>query len=98
MKPALPVFVTSNWQLARNMESIGCMAIMHERGEPMPVKFLQGLDVYLDFDRCETAGKVWRLMVARDTLPRSCRAWCRCARAYVTTCGACDTGGEPWAG
>lgn len=97
MKPALPVFVTDRWMLARNMADIGCMTILHKRGEPMPVKLLDGLDVRLDFGRCELAGRVKRLMDAKDVKPAKLRAWCDCARDFVAVCGPCDDGSEPWA-
>jgi hypothetical protein len=98
LRPELPVFVTDRWRLAANMRDIGCVAILHRSGQPMPVRWLHGLDVLLDFDHCETAGKVARLMRERGVRPRFCRAWCKCARDFVATCGACDDGGEPWAG
>lgn len=97
LRPDLPVYVTDRWQLARNMESIGCVAILHRKGEPMPVVWLKGLDVRLDFGKCELAGKVKRLMDAKDVQPASVRAWCNCARDFVATCGECDRGDEPWA-
>ncbi len=97
LKPELPVYVTDRWRLARNMTDVGCVAILHKRGEPMPVRWLAGLDVRLDFDRCELAGRVAKLMRERGVEPRSLRAWCRCARDFVATCGECDRGDEPWA-
>lgn len=96
LKPQLPVYVTDRWMLAKNMTDIGCVALLHRRGEPMPVRWLDGLDVRLDFGRCELAGRVNRLMQARDVKPQSLRAWCDCAKDFVATCGPCDTGGEPW--
>lgn len=96
MRPELPVYVTDRWRAAQTYADIGCLAILHKRGEPMPVAWLQGLDVLVDFDRCETAGKVKRLMDSRGVEPRWMRAWCRCAREFVATCGACDQGDEPW--
>ena len=95
-RPALPVYVTNRPVLARNMNDVGCLTILHRSGEPMPVELLRGLDVRLDFDLCETAGLVKRLMDRRDVQPASLRAWCRCARGFTAMCGACDTGGEPW--
>jgi hypothetical protein len=97
MRPELPVYVTDRWPLVRNMADCGCIAILHKRGEPMPVKLLDGLDVRLDFGKCETAGRVKRLMDARDVQPAKLRAWCNCARDFVAVCGPCDDGSEPWA-
>lgn len=97
LRPELPVYVTTRWILARNMTDVGCIAILHKRGEPMPVRWLHGLDVMLDFDDCETAAKVKRLIDQREVQPRRLRAWCRCAGGFVATCGACDAGDEPWA-
>lgn len=96
-RPVFPVIVTDRWILARNMTDVGCVAILHKRGEPMPVRWLDGLDVMLDFGQCELAGRVARLMRERDVKPKSVRAWCDCARAFVVTCGHCDQGDEPWA-
>lgn len=97
LRPELPVYVTNRWILARNMTDAGCVAILHRSGEPMPVRWLHGLDVMLDFDSCELAGRVARVMAQRDVQPRSMRAWCRCANGFVATCGQCDAGDEPWA-
>lgn len=97
MKPELPVYVTDRWRLVENMTDVGCVAIMHRQGQPMPVGWLGGLDVRLDFSRCEMAGRVADLMRRREVTPRSMRAWCKCAREFVTVCGACDDGSEPWA-
>jgi hypothetical protein len=97
LKPELPVYVTNRYIVAENMDGVGCVAIMHRSGEPMPVRWLAGLDVRLQFDNCATAGKVARLMREREVKPRSVRAWCRCAGDFVAVCGACDDGSEPWA-
>jgi hypothetical protein len=96
MKPELPVYVTDRWRLVENMTDVGCVAIMHRQGQPMPVGWLGGLDVRLDFNRCEFAGRVADLMRRREVTPRSMRAWCKCAGEFVTMCGECDEGGEPW--
>lgn len=95
-KPQLPVFVTDRWALAQNVRGAGCLAIRHQPGESMPVKWLHGLDVVLVFANCEMAGKVKRLMDARGVVPKSLRAWCQCANALVPTAGPCDAGDEPW--
>lgn len=97
-RPELPVYITDRRILAANMHGCGCVAILHQAGEPMPVRWLHGLDVMLAFSRCETAGKVKRLMDAREVRPRSLRAWCRCAGGFVACAGSCDAGDEPWAG
>lgn len=97
LRPELPVFVTDRWPLVQNMRDIGCIAILHKRGEPMQVKLLDGLVVRLDFGKCELAGRVKRLMDQRDVRPANVRAWCDCAKDYVAVCGECDKGDEPWA-
>lgn len=96
-RPTLPVCITDRWGMAVNLVGAGCLAIRHRPGEPMPVKWLHGLDVILAFANCEMAGKVKRLMDARDVRPKSLRAWCACAEALVPTAGPCDAGNEPWA-
>lgn len=58
--PALPVFVTRNPVLTRNLESIGCVVI-RERGDFSP---LAGLDVIVEGISPETA------MEIRDARPR----------------------------
>lgn len=95
-RPGLPVYVTDRPVLARNMRDVGCVAILHQSGERMPVELLKGLDVRLDFGCCELGGRVHRLMQAKG-ISANVRAWCRCARAFVATCGPCDEGDEPWA-
>lgn len=98
MRPELPVYVTDRWMLAKNMTDVGCLAVLHRRGEPMPVLWLDGLDVRLDFGRCERSGVVHRLLRRRAIEPKSLRVWCECAQDFVATCGPCDLGDEPWAG
>jgi hypothetical protein len=95
-RPALPVYVTDKPILARNMRDIGCVAILHRKGQPMPVELLAGLDVRMDFGRCELVGRVKRLMDAKDVEPASMRAWCQCGQDFVAVCGPCDDGSEPW--
>lgn len=96
LRPELPVYVTDRWMLARNMTDVGCVAILHKRGEPMPVRLLEGLDVCLEFPTCVASGRVARLIRERNVAPRSLRAWCRCARDFVSVFAGCDTGDEPW--
>lgn len=96
LRPGLPVYVTDRPVLARNMTDVGCVAILHRKGEPMPVALLEGLDVRLDFGRCEIAGRVKRLMDRREVVAGDLRAWCQCAREFVAVCGGCDDGSEPW--
>lgn len=94
LQPGLPVYVTNRPMLARNMRDVGCVAIVHRAGERMPVELLDGLDVRLDFGRCDLAGRVHRLMRLREVEPKRVRAWCECCGGFVATCGACE--GEPW--
>lgn len=89
LKPELPVMVTDRPMYARNMEGVGCVAILHKSGERMPVNLLHGLDVWFTFARCELAGKVAALIRQRAVKPKSMRAWCHCHRTFTTTCGGC---------
>jgi hypothetical protein len=98
LRPELPVYVTDRWQLTQNMVSVGCVAILHRSGQSMPVELLAGLDLRLDFDRCERAGQVKRLMDRRGVAAGSLLAWCSCWGGFVAVCGPCDSGGEPWSG
>ena len=80
-RPALRMFVTTAPEFARRMTWLGCAAVLHEAGEPMPVELLHGLDVILDLGNCLRAGKVKRLMDVRAVTPARLQTWCRCQKA-----------------
>ena len=64
--------------------------ILHAKGDRMPVELLAGLEVRLNFERCELAGHVYRLMSNRSVIPASCSTWCHCAQQLVAAVAACD--------
>lgn len=89
LRPELPVYVTDRWSLVRNMAEIGCVSILHKRGEPMPVELLHGLDVRLDFGSCELGARVKRLMDHHEVTPRSMLAWCERCGGWSAIAGVC---------
>lgn len=77
-KPALPIIVTTNPNLPRGLEGVGCLVILHKPGSPMPVKLLDGLDVIFWFETCELVLHVEHLAKARGVKFASSRVWCGC--------------------
>ena len=88
--PLLRLIVTTDPTFARRMTWVGCMAIVHNAGEVMPVELLHGLDVILDLGRCERAGAVKRLCDAREVKPTRLEAWCGCDRSLSTIAIPCS--------
>ena len=95
-RPTLRTFVTTDPAFARRMTWVGCAAVLHEAGTPMPVELLDGLDVILDLGRCERAGAVKRLCDARDVTLARCQAWCRCAQGLTVAPHPCEEAVDAW--
>lgn len=90
-QPYLRMFVTTNPQFARTMTWVGCAAVYHKAGEPMPVELLDDLDVILDLGTCERAGLVWDLMQRKGVKPSRCQTWCPCSRSLSVQAIRCET-------
>jgi hypothetical protein len=90
LKPKLPVVVTTDLGVKRRKFGDGSLVIVHRPGERMPVALLDGIDVRLVLDRCDTAGAVYELMAARGVRPTSCSIWCRCAGHLVGAVWPCE--------
>ncbi len=95
-RPTLRTFVTTDPAFARRMTWVGCAAVLHEAGTPMPVELLDGLDVILDVGSCERAGKVARLMAERDVRCSRLQAWCRCERTLRVDTPSCREPEAAW--
>lgn len=88
-RPALRLIVTDRKRWCWNLHGVGCMTILHEPGNPMPLELLEGLDVILDFG-CERAALVSRAMRSKGVTPGLCEAWCRCGEHLTTCVGKCS--------
>ncbi len=95
-KPTLRMFVTTNPNFARRMTWVGCAAIYHEAGEPMPVELLDGLDVILDVGQCQRAEAVKRLMTTRGATPSRLQVWCACDGELSVLPRECGVAVDQW--
>lgn len=84
-KPALPVIVTMNPVLPARFDGVGCMTILHKRGEAFPAALLRGLEVIAFFDSCSEASKVQRIFDRLDCYPARFQVWCICG-SCLTVC------------
>lgn len=89
-RPFLPIIVTTNRRLPWNLDGVGAMTILHQRGEAMPIELLEGLNVILMLNDCEQAANVNRLRRAKSVMWKSCAAWCECEKTLTTCVGRCD--------
>jgi hypothetical protein len=88
-RPAMKVIVTTNWRLAYGMDELGVMAIVHKRGEPMPVELLDGLSVIFWLNDCAQNEAVLRLIGAKGVRLADYECWCPCFNEltkFVVTC------------
>lgn len=90
MQPAMRVVVTTNKRFAWNLDEIGVMAIVHARGEPMPVELLQGLEVLFMFDDCSQSAAVLRLCSQKGVTLAWYRCWCDCEKTLTTLALPCN--------
>lgn len=90
-KPALPVIVTTKKHLARALDGVGCMVIVHEAGTVMPVTLLDGLDLIFYFDTCALAETVWRLAKSKGVELASARAYCGCTGITTIAPMSCES-------
>jgi hypothetical protein len=90
-KPTLPVIVTSIPHLPKRLEGVGCLVILHQSGEVMPVKLLEGLDVIWFFDRCHVAQFTWKLCQDKGVKLARSRVWCACAELLSALPMWCDS-------
>lgn len=89
-KPSLPVIITNLPHLPRRFDGVGCMVILHESGEPMPVNLLSELNVIWFFDACHIARFAYELTQKRGVKLASSRAWCACAFALGAASTYCS--------
>ena len=89
-KPRLPVIVTTNRYLERNLRGVGALVIEHDAGAPMPVQALLGLEVILMLPNCMQGLAVKQLMDARGVCCARLRAWCRCEKQLTVVPQACS--------
>jgi hypothetical protein len=95
-RPALRVIVTTSERFANRMQWVGCAAILHEAGTPMPVELLDGLDVILDLGNCERASRVKRLMDTKGVSPERLQAWCQCEQSITVAPRSCAEAEGAW--
>lgn len=97
-RPSLRMFVTTDPTFARRMTWVGCVAVLHRAGEPMPVELLHGLDVILDVGRCARAESVMRLIRERNVVPERLQVWCGCDGELSIIPRACAEAPDAWLG
>lgn len=95
-RPTLRMFVTTDPTFARRMTWVGCVAVLHKAGEPMPVELLDDLDVILDLGRCERAESVMRLMRERNVVPARVQVWCGCDGGLSIAPRSCAVAPDDW--
>lgn len=95
-RPTLRLFVTTSERFASRMAWVGCAAVVHEAGTPMPVELLDGLDVIFDLGNCERAAKVKALCDAKGVNLARCETWCQCAQNLTVAPKPCSEREEAW--
>lgn len=77
-KPALPVVITTRYAKCLAQAAAGAMVIVQEKGKPIPVELLEGLDVELYLDDCAQATAVANIVRQHNVTPASFFVWCEC--------------------
>lgn len=80
-RPAMTLIVSTSRRFAWNVGQLGAMTILQQRGEPMPVELLDGLDVIFHLDNCDQNAAVLRLMRSKGVIAGRAgqvRCWCKC--------------------
>jgi hypothetical protein len=94
-KPALPLYVTTDYRRCWDAHNQGAMIIEHKAGERFEFDLLAGLDVVLYLDECSQTSAVSRRLAEEAEQPKSVRAWCRCEGECNSTCWPnCSVGDE----
>ncbi len=93
-RPTMKLVVTSSRRFAYGFDEIGVMAILHTRGEPMPVELLEGLQVIFHFEDCAQSSAVSRLLSTRGVTLEWYRFWCECYDELTTIVMPCNENHE----
>lgn len=86
LKPRLPVYVTTNFDVCRSHAEEGAMVIVHKTGEKFEFDLLRGLDVCLRLESCEQVHRISQRLAELEIRPASALGWCRCEGQWDSWC------------
>lgn len=79
----------SQYILRKNFIDMGAMVIDVKGDEAVPVELLDGLDVWLFFNRCGESEAIAKALRECERKPERIRAWCQCSHDFTVIPGSC---------